>query len=175
MKRSKKVLLSTVAVIGLSVASVSLVSAFGGPGGHGGHGGPGGFGGCDRSGYGPSPQWQQGRMMHRPGFDGGFGFGMEDMMQNRLDRMKYELRITKEQEPAWKEFTESASKKMTTMRDRMQQRGMQGTVAERVKLMRDGATNMTEMADAIEKLHKTLTPEQQKITDQISPRMMRGF
>jgi len=43
------------------------------------------------------------------------------------------------------------------------------TVAERVERMRNGAGQMTEMADAIEQLYGSLTPEQQKIADELRP------
>lgn len=168
MKRSTKALISTVAVIGISAASISYVSAYGGPGG---------FGGCNGGGYGAGQPWQQGHgpMMQQRGFNRGFGGGMEQFMQQRLDQAKYTLRITKEQEPAWKEFTEAVGKKAATMQDRRQQRGTQQPVTERVKRMRDGAEQMTQMADAVEKMYKTLTPEQQKIADQFTPGRMRPF
>jgi Spy/CpxP family protein refolding chaperone len=158
MKRSKKVLISTAAVLILSTASISMVAA---------RGYHSGFGGCN-GGYG---NWQQGpgQTMQKQ------GSWMEQRMQDRLGYMKYTLGITKEQEPAWKEFTEAVGSKAATMRNRMQQRGAQQTVAERVKRMRDGSEQMTQMANAIEKMYNALTPEQQKIADQISPRRMRGF
>ncbi len=161
MKRSKKILISTAAVLILSTASISMVSARGGFGGcNGGYGGYGGYG-----------NWQQGpgQMMQKQ------GSWMEQRMQDRLGYMKYKLGITEEQEPAWKEFTAAVSSKATTMRERIQQRGAQQTVTERVTRMRDGAEQMIQMANAVEKMYKALTPEQQKIADQISPRRMRGF
>lgn len=159
MKRSKKVLISTAAVLILSAASVSMVSA------RGHHGG--GFGGCD-GGYG---FWQQGpsQMTEKR------GSWMKQRMQDKLDYVKYKLQITDKQEPAWQEFTTALEGKFTTMQDRMQDRGSQKTVTERVKLMREGAENMTQMADAIEKLYKSLTPEQQKLADQLNPMGRRGF
>lgn len=163
MKRSKKVLLGTVAVVGLSLGSISMVSAFGGPGG---------YGGCDRGNgqKGPNKMMQQ----------RGSGFNMEERMEERLDYMKYKLKITEKQEPAWQEFTKVLESKFTNMRDRMQNRGEQKTIPEKVKQMRTGAEQMTQMADAMEKLYNTLTTEQQKIADEMSPmgkRMnrMRGF
>ena len=158
MKRSKKVLISTAAVLILSTASISMVAA---------RGHHGGFGGCD-GGYG---YWQQGpgQTMQKQ------GSWMEQRMQDRLGYIKYKLGITKEQEPAWNEFTEAVGSKAATMRDRMRQRGTQQTVTEKVKRMRDGSEQMTQMANAIEKMYNALTPEQQKIADQISPTRMRGF
>lgn len=166
MKRSTKILVTTAAVIGIGAGSVSLVSA------HGGFGGPGGCGG----GYGMPQQWSQGHgpMMQR-GFKRGFGSGMEQFMQERLDQAKYKLRITETQEPAWQEFTAQIGKNAAAMRNRMQQRWAQPTVGERVQHMRDKAGQVSQMANAVEKLYQSLTPEQQKIADQLSPMRMRGF
>ena len=163
MKGSKRVLITTVAVVGLSLGSISAVSAFGGPGG---------YGGCDR-GYG---QNGPSKMMQKRGY----GFNMEEKMEERLDYMKYKLKITEKQEPAWQEFTKVLESKFTNMRERKENRGEQKTIPEKVKQMRAGAENMTQMADAMEKLYKTLTPEQQKTADEMGPmgkRMhrMRGF
>jgi uncharacterized protein YPO0396 len=135
-----------------------MVSAFGGPGG---------YGGCDR-GYG---QKGPDKMMQKRGF----GSGMEKMMQEKLDYMKYKLQITKKQEPAWQEFTKVLETKFTNKRDRMGNRGEQKTVPEKVKQMRTGAEQMTQMANAIEKLYNALTPEQQKIADDLRPMGRRGF
>jgi hypothetical protein len=163
MKGSKKVLITTVAVVGLSLGSISAVSAFGGPGG---------YGGCDR-GYG---QKGPNKMMQKRGS----GFNMEEKMAERLDYMKYKLKITEKQEPAWQEFTKVLESKFTNMRERKENRGEQKTITEKVKQMRAGAESMTQMADAMEKLYSTLTPEQQKIADEMSPMgkrtpRMRGF
>ncbi len=161
MKRSNKALITTVAVIGLSVASISMVSAYGGPGG---------YDGCSRGGY---SDRQQG-----PGQRGSGKMDRADMEQriaDRLDWVKYKLRITEKQEPAWNEFTGTISKSAATMRERRQQRNTEQTVIERAKQMRDGAEQMTRVAAAIENMYKALTPEQQKIADQISPRKMYRF
>jgi len=48
-------------------------------------------------------------------------------------------------------------------------------MTDRVKMMRDGAERMTKMADAIEKFYTALTPEQQKIADQLRPMGKRRF
>jgi hypothetical protein len=160
MKGSKKVLIATVAVVGLSLGSISAVSAFGGSGG---------YGGCDR-GQGKGPD----KMMEKR------GSWMEKKMEDRLGYMKYKLGITAEQEPAWEEFTKALQDKFTNRKERKQNRGEQKTVTEKVNMMREGAKQMTQTADAIEKFYGTLTPEQQKIADEMSPmgkRMhrMRGF
>jgi len=193
MNLSNKALIITVAVIGISASPISLVSAHGGFNRFGGYGG--GFGGPQpwQHGYGPMmqqrgfnkygggfggpPPWQHGYspMMQQRGFNKDFGFGMEQFMRQRLDQAKYLLRITEEQEPAWHEFTEEVGKKAATMRNRMQQRWAQQTVTERIKHMRNRADQMTLLASVIEKLYKTLTPEQQKIADQFNLMRMCRF
>jgi hypothetical protein len=134
-----------------------MVSAFGGPGG---------FGGCDR-GYGKGPD----KMMEKR------GARMEKKMEDRLGYMKYKLGITTEQEPAWEEFTKALQDKFSNRKDRMKNRGEQKTVTEKVKMMREGAERMSQMADTIEKFYGALTPEQQKIADEMGPmgKRMRGF
>jgi len=110
MKRTTKVIVTTAAIVGLGAASISMVSA------HGGFNGPGGCGG-----YGGSQQWQQGHgpMMQR-GFMRHFGSSKEQFMQQRLDQAKYKLRITEEQEPAWKILTDTIGQKVDFMRNHMQ-------------------------------------------------------
>lgn len=158
MKRSKKVLISTVAVIGLGMGSISMVSAFGGPGGYGGCNGGYGYGQ-----QGPSKMTQK------------QGLRMQERMQDKLGYMKYKLAITEKQEPAWKEFTTVLENKFTAKRDRKENRGEQKGITDRVKMMRDGVEQITQMADAIEKLYTTLTPEQQQIADQLRPMGKRRF
>lgn len=165
MKRTTKVFVTIVAVIGLGTASISMVSAHGGfnqSGGYGGYGGP-----------------QQGQYGHGPmmkhGFKRHFGSGMGQFVQQRLDQAKYQLRITKEQEPAWQKLTDTIRQKMDLKRDHMQQRGAEQTVAERMKHLRDGADHMSQLAGAVENMYKALTPEQKKIADQMTPMRMRRF
>jgi len=166
MKRSTKILTGTTVAILITTASISMVSA---------HGGFNRSGGCD--GYGGPQQWQQGLgpMMHQRGKMWGFGSGMQQFVQQRLDQAKYQLRITEEQEPAWQEFTAEIENGVSTMRDHMQQRRTQKSLAERVQHMRDKSDQMSQMASAVEKMYQTLTPEQQKIADEFTPMRMRGF
>ena len=161
MKRSSKIIITAVTVIGVSLATISLVSA---------------NGRFDRCGYG---QGQAGQYEQGTGHFNRHAFG-RDMrrgdpgarMQQGLDMMKYKLRISEAQEPAWQVFEQSMQQKMNA---RMEQRqaaresGVSITVADRVERMRNGAVQMTEMADAIEKLYASLTPEQQKIADAMRP------
>ncbi len=153
MKRSKKVLISTAAVLILSTASISMVSA------RSHHG--------DRN-YEDS-YWRSSQMTEKRSEQ------MKQRMQDRLDFIKYKLQITAKQEPAWQELTKTLEDKFDSMVDRKNDRDTEITVTERVKVLRDHAEQMVQMADAIETLYKTLTPEQQKIADKLGPMGMRRF
>jgi len=159
MKRSSKIILTAVAVVGISAASISYVSA---------------HGRFDRCGYGNGQMSMQDggySKSGRHGFGGGMMNDRTARMEQRLDMVKYKLRITEAQEPAWQAFEQTLKQKMTSrMEQRKSARDAGGmTVAERVKQMRSGAGQMNEMADAIEQLYGNLTPEQQKIADQMRP------
>ncbi|WP_260294860.1 Spy/CpxP family protein refolding chaperone [Sedimenticola hydrogenitrophicus] len=163
MKRSTKMILTAVAVVGISAASISYVSA-------GGRFGDCGYG----QGFGP------GQMSMQQGGHGNWGRHgpgrgtPEDhsaRMEQGLDMLKYKLRITEAQEPAWQAFEQAMKQKMTSRLERREamRDGDGVTVAERVKGMREGAGQMSEMADAIEQLYTSLTSEQQKIADAMRP------
>lgn len=160
MKRSNKVILTAVTVVGISLASLSYVSA---------------NGRYDRCGYGQGPMSMQDGGKSQGGRHG-FGYGRSGdpvaRMEQRLDMIKYKLRITEEQEPAWQAFEQSMKQKMNSRveaRQAVRDAGKRMTVAERVERMRNGAGQMTEMADAIEQLYGSLTSEQQKIADGMRP------
>lgn len=159
MKRSNKIILTAVAIIGISAASMSYVSA---------------QGRYDRCGYGADATSMQrgfgGERGHHK-FDRRMKVDPAARMEQRLDMMKYKLRITEEQEPVWQAFAQNVKQKMENRmerRDAVRENG-RPTVPERVKQMRTGAEQMNEMADVIEKLYASLTPEQQKIADQMRP------
>ena len=160
MKRSSKIILTAVTVVGISLASLSYVSA---------------NGRYDRCGYGQGPVSMQdgGKgQWGRHGFGHGRSGDAAARMEQGLDMIKYKLRITEEQEPAWQAFEQSMKQKMSSRleaRQAAREAGRSMTVAERVERMRNGAGQMTEMADAIEKLYASLTPEQQKIADELRP------
>ncbi|TVO73490.1 Spy/CpxP family protein refolding chaperone [Sedimenticola selenatireducens] len=157
MKRSSKIIIAAVAVIGISTA-VAANGRF------------------DRCGYG-----QGGMGMQESGYSeqGRHGRGMRgdpsERMAQGLDMMKYKLRITEAQEPAWQSFEQVLKSKVEKMVEYKKAGGFkaQMTVGERVEKMRTGAGQMTEMADAIEQLYSQLTPEQQKLADEMRP--MRGM
>lgn len=159
MKRSSKIILTAVAIVGISAASISYVSA------HGRY---------DRCGYGQDPMSMQQDFRGergRHGFERGMKGDPAARMEQRLDMMKYKLRITEEQEPAWQAFAQNVKQKMENRMERREAMRENGRLAvpERVKQMRTGAEQMNEMADAIEQLYASLTPEQQKVADQMRP------
>jgi Spy/CpxP family protein refolding chaperone len=165
MKRSQKILVTIVAVAGISAAAVATVSA------------QGGWGGC--RGYGPAAYDRSERpMMGYHGYgkkQGGMRGDKGQMMIQRMENLKTQLQITEAQEPAWQAFNQAVTEKVAAMADRFKQRGAQVPVAERVQRMRAGAQRMTEMADAIETFYGVLTPEQQKIADQMRRPMLGRF
>lgn len=162
MKRSSKILIATVAVVGITAGSLSMVSAGGRWGGDCHYGGPGAM-----QGYGPGMMGQQ-----RMGF---MRQGMHQDPAAHLERMKTLLQINKDQEHAWNEFTAAIQEKFdakTTRFERM--RKGEFSVQDRIGFMKERAEQMSEMATAMEKLYANLTPEQQKVVDTLGP-MGRGM
>ncbi len=150
MKRSSKILITSVAVIGITAAGISLVSADGW--------------GCQ--GYG-----KHGRDYRGMGMMGG---APSEKIERRLEYLKNELEITPEQEPAWEALKQDISTKVTTMRVGFKQRGSQLAVTERTERMRQNAQQMSNLADAIDEFYRILTPEQQEVADNMRP-MGRRF
>jgi hypothetical protein len=95
---------------------------------------------------------------------------MESRMTDRMDYMKYKLQITAEQEPAWNALTESVKKKVTSKVERFAaKRDASFTIGDKVKLMREGSEDLKSLADSIDNLYAQLSPEQQKIADEMGP------
>jgi protein CpxP len=161
MKRSSKIIIAVVAVVGLGTAAA--VSA------------KGGWGNCDMYG-GPGMRGGHHSMMGQRGFGRGMGGDMGQMAEQKLDMLKYQLRITEAQEPSWQAFEQAVNQKMEQMQGRFKQRGfgVPMSVEERVAMMRESAAGMNGLADAIDRLYAGLTPEQKKTVDEFQPmRMMR--
>ena len=99
------------------------------------------------------------------------GFGnsgdLETRLAQRLDQAKNQLGITGEQEPAWKEFTAQLKQTVAARKAKRaaRMRAAMPTVEERIAFMREKATQMHEIADAMAKLLAQLTPQQQKKAD----------
>ncbi len=125
---------------------------------------------ADEYGYGESGWRHHGPGRHHGGgwFKGsGNTAEFEARINERLDRAKSQLGITGEQEPAWNEFTTQLRQAMETRKARRgaRMRDAVPTVEERIEFMRQKATQMRELADAMAKLHAQLTTEQQKTAD----------
>ncbi|NCF11076.1 MAG: hypothetical protein GWP66_10415 [Gammaproteobacteria bacterium] len=171
MKRTRTILLATLAATGVAVA----VAATAGPR----------YGGCQQ-GYGPG----DGPMMQGEGYGPGSGKqgrleqGRQDPARHaqRLERMQQRLGITAEQEPAWQAFVVQMDAQRERMQSHREQKRAQWdadevlTVPERIQrrseFMTERLAAMQEMAAALETLYTQLTPEQQELMDQAP--IMRG-
>ncbi|MCB1857967.1 MAG: Spy/CpxP family protein refolding chaperone [Gammaproteobacteria bacterium] len=163
MKRSSKILITTLAVVGITAVGFSWVSA----------------GGWGRNCQADWSQFGQAGPGTYPGHGGWHGKGMMggvpgSMMEQRMDYLKQRLQITSDQEPAWEAFRQTMNAKTELMAERFQQRGMQLPVTERTNRMRQHAEQMSAMADAVDTFYAALTPEQQKLADSMMP-MGRRF
>lgn len=124
-----------------------------------------------------------------PGFGGrhqcgGAAHGRFGRMGRHLDGMlafvKTELKITAEQEPAWQEFS-TAVRELAGERTgyRAGMRGHAGDdgndvplvdrIDRRLAMMEQGTAHLRRMAAAVKSLYAELTPEQQRLADQLVP------
>lgn len=172
MKRTSKILLTTLAATGVAVALVATA-------------GPR-YGGCQQ-GYGPGdgPMMQDGGQGPGGGKHGRWEQGRHDPVrhQQRMEKMHGWLDITAEQEPAWQAFTAQ----MDTQREHMQAHhaqmraqwdgdealSMPERIQRRSEFMTERLAAMQEMSAALETLYAQLTPEQQAQLDN-APFMMGG-
>jgi len=164
MNKSIKTLIATVAVVGISAGSISLATANGSWGGDCGRGGQ-----MHKQGNMQGHSFKQGQRYKQGGV-------VEERIADRLGYMKYQLKITEAQEPAWQTFEASVKERGAKMAGRSKQGSFKQKmpVTERIALMRTKTEQMNKMADSIEALYTQLTPEQQQLADQISPlRRMR--
>jgi Spy/CpxP family protein refolding chaperone len=158
--------------------------AYGGPAaGYGPRGGQG-----PGAGYGPGAGRGHGHGMmgHGPGAGRG-GFGATGnpaaMVEGHLAALKVELKITPDQESAWKTFTDKARKQSETMIARRDQNFAQKPaadvpaperLAQRTEFAKQRIASMESMTTAVKDLYGTLTPEQKKIADQVLARGPMG-
>lgn len=93
-----------------------------------------------------------------------------------LSEMKAKLNLTKDQEPAWKTFSDQVNdqaKSMKSVHDkfRADTQTTLKTAPERMArmadMMKDRAQDMARMADVVKTFYATLTPEQQATFDKI--------
>ncbi len=114
------------------------------------------------------------------GRSGHRGFGM---MGKRVDGMlafvKAELKITPAQEPAWQNFSSTmreAVQARTAWRDSMRaSKAAEGEVTltqridRRLAMLEQRSAQLRQMAGAVKTLYAELTPEQQRVADELAP------
>ena len=172
MKRTRTILLATLAATGVAVAVAATAGSR--------------YGGCQQ-GYGPG----DGPMMQGEGYGPGSGKagrweqGRQDPARHaqRLERMQQRLGITAEQEPAWQAFVvqmDAQRERMQSHRDQMRAQWDEGVtlstperIQRRAEFMGERLAAMTEMAESVDTLYGQLTPEQQQLFDR-APFMKGG-
>ncbi|MHB1176672.1 MAG: Spy/CpxP family protein refolding chaperone [Sulfuriferula sp.] len=101
-----------------------------------------------------------------------------------LSELKTKLGITKDQEPAWKTFSDQVNaqaKNMASMHDRMKgnMQNMPMTAPDRMAMMagmmKDRAQTMATMAEAVKTLYAALTPEQKITFDKLHMSHMKSM
>lgn len=102
---------------------------------------------------------------------------MQERMEKHRAMMHDQLKITAEQEAAWKTFTEATSHNMKDMMqarpDRKQMEGMSAPAMMEQHLERSKAhlATMQKHLDALKTFYAVLNPEQQKTFDRLHQRM----
>ncbi len=100
-------------------------------------------------------------------------------VDQRLARLKEELRITGDQEQAWSAYAEKTRSNVKEMRDQMEaaMREPVETAPQRfdrhIELMKKRLVNFENMDQALKQLYAALTPEQKAIADRHFSRMRR--
>ena len=171
MKRVNKIIagaagaLALVAVTAFAAAPDGTFGPCGGPGAAGY--GPMGmmYGGTGPSGHGAMGPGARGGM-----WGGGFGF----MSEQRLANLKTELKITTQQEPAWKAFAAKVAEQASLMQAMHAQRGQApGTdttapanMASHIGWMTQRLAGMQAMNTSLTDLYAVLTPQQRSVADQ---------
>jgi protein CpxP len=187
MMTTRKILSAAIAAAALAATSVYAADSatpgtgwrdcpYGGPAA--GYGPGAGYG--PRSGYGPGA----GRGMTGSGRGGlGWSGNPAALVEGHLAALKVELKITANQENAWKTFTDKARKQAETMPAQRAQMfaHMQATdqpaperLAQRTEFARQRIANMETMTAAVKDLYAVLTPEQKKIADGLLARGPMG-
>lgn len=153
MKRNHTLIASLILAAGLSGVAIAQ--------------GPGKAGGCD--GMGPD----------RMGRQVGMKFDPAERAEQRLDYLKYQLKITPEQEPLWKSFAEKAQAEAGKGRQAMQAQAEASLsaperMAKMQSLMEGRLAAMKGVNESFSRLYAVLTPEQKKVADQQAAQMGKG-
>ena len=141
------------------------------------------------AGYGPGAGRGHGHGMmgYGPGAGRGGPGGMWSnpaaMVEGHLAALKVELKITADQESAWKTFADKARKQSETMISQREKVFAQKPatdqpaperLAQRTEFAKQRIAGMESMTAAVKDLYGTLTPEQKKIADQLLARGPMG-
>jgi hypothetical protein len=122
-------------------------------------------------------------MMHGDHMRGG---DMAAMADKHLARLKTELKITAQQEPAWQAFAAKATEQAKAMQAQHQQHMQEhdkaattnlsapDRMAEHLSQMKQHLAGMESMQAAVKDLYAALTPEQRALADKQFERMHRG-
>ncbi|MDO8988173.1 MAG: Spy/CpxP family protein refolding chaperone [Sideroxyarcus sp.] len=142
MKKSAKMILAGLAIVALSAGAYA-------------RGGPD----CDY-GYGGGPM--MGQKAER----------MEKMHEKHLATLHDKLKLTQQQEAAWKKFTASSPMQDKSARPdpaEMQKLNAPQRMEKKLEFMRTMEKKMTEHLVALKEFYAVLTPEQQKVFDEQVP------
>jgi hypothetical protein len=161
MKRSHKIIAGL--VLAGTLSGVALAQ------GRGGCDGMGGMGGMGMMGSG-GPMGRHAAMKFDPA----------ERAEQRLDYLKYQLKITAAQEPLWNAFAEQtkagAGKGMQALQGQATDAKL--TAPERMArmrtLMEERLAAMKVVQESFSRLYAALTPEQQQIADRHAARMGKG-
>jgi hypothetical protein len=109
----------------------------------------------------------------------GASFDPAARADQRLSRLKSDLKITAEQEPLWQIFAEKAKgeagKGLQAMREQAQDATLTAPerMARMTDLMKQRLAAMESVNDAFSRLYEGLTPEQRKLADEHAAHMGR--
>lgn len=98
-------------------------------------------------------------------------------IESRLERLKQDLKLTADQEPAWREFADQVTQAASKTRNALEQLRTlpEQNAPERMhraaQLMRERAEQMAATAQAADRLYADLTPEQKALFDRHFARM----
>lgn len=96
-------------------------------------------------------------------------------VEQRLNRLKTELKLTAEQEPLWQAFAEKskaeAGKGIMAMRDLPRDLPAPERMDRMTQLMKDRLAAMESVNESFKRLYAVLTPEQKRVADLQAPPM----
>ncbi len=192
MSNTRKILVGAIAAAALAASSALVYAQPAGPGAGlqdcpGATGGPGA--GRGAMGYGPGagrgamghgmmgqgPGAGRGAMGSGPGAGrGGMWSNPAAAVEGHLAALKVELKITPDQDSAWKTFTDKARQQADTMIARRAQRSAEAPatpqaaperLAQRTEFAKQRIAAMETMTAAVTDLYAVLTPEQKALAD----------